>query len=380
MIYLDYAASTPLDPSVADAMVQCLRDDTLNANPSARHTAAEPARATIEHARSQVAHLINADVREIVWTSGATESNNLAIKGAAQSYARKGRHIVTTQLEHKSVLESARHLRDQGFDISFVAPESNGIVNPEHIEQAIRPDTTLVSVMHVNNELGTIQPIHEIGALTRNRDIVFHVDAAQSAGKLPIDVAADCIDLLSLSAHKMYGPKGIGALYIRRKPTVSVQPQIHGGGQEKGLRSGTLPTCQIIGMGEACRIAAEALAIESTRLQQLCDDLIQALSALPGVTFNGDLHHRVANILNLRIANIDGETVMSQLNEFAVSSGSACIAQTMEPSYVLRAIGLNAEQADASVRVSFGRFTTESELQLFAAAVTRIVQPTKPHC
>lgn len=372
MIYLDYAATNPIDPTVADLMIACLLDPELSINASARHTAAQRAKDAIELARSQVAALINADPREIVWTSGATESNNLAIKGAAQSYARNGKHIVTTQIEHKSVLESARFLRDQGFRITYVKPH-NGIVDPKDIEAAIQPDTILVSVMHVNNEIGTIQPIADIGAITRPRNIIFHVDAAQSAGKIPIDVDAASIDLLSLSAHKVYGPKGIGALYIRRKPKVSVQAQIHGGGQEKGLRSGTLPTCQIIGMGEAFRMAKDQFETSQSQLRELRRILLQHLKCLPGVTLNGDPEQRIPGNINIRIDGVDGERLISGLVEFVISSGSACIAQSMEPSYVLRALGLNAEQADSSIRITFGRFTTASELTRFADTLTQVV-------
>lgn len=372
MIYLDYAATTPIDPSVADLMVRCLRDPELSANAAARHPSAQHAKDAIELARTQVAALISADPREIIWTSGATESNNLAIKGAAFSYARNGKHLITTQIEHKSVLESTRFLRDQGFSITYVKPR-NGIVDPKEIEAAIQPDTILVSVMHVNNEIGTIQPIAEIGAMTRARNIVFHVDAAQSAGKIPIDVNAASIDLLSLSAHKIHGPKGIGALYVRRKPKVSVQAQMHGGGQEKGLRSGTLPTCQIIGMGEAFRIAGEQLETSHSRILKLRGTLLEALNSLPGIALNGELERRIPGNINISIAGVDGERLIAGLGEFATSSGSACIAQSMEPSYVLRAIGLNAEQADSSIRITFGRFTTESELTQFADALRQLV-------
>jgi cysteine desulfurase len=362
-IYLDYSATCPVDPRVAEKMMQCLTLDGNFGNPASRsHRFGWQAEEAIDEARNNIADLIGADPREIVFTSGATESNNLAIKGAAHFYVKQGKHIITSKTEHKAVLDTCRHLESEGYEVTYLEPQSNGLFTLQQIEAAMRPDTILVSIMHVNNEIGVIQDLAAIGELCRARKILFHVDAAQSAGKIDIDVDAMKIDLLSLSAHKAYGPKGIGALYVRRKPRVRLEAQMHGGGHERGMRSGTLPTHQIVGMGEAFRIAKLEMADESVRIKALRDRLYNGLKDIEQVFVNGSIEHRVAGNLNISFAYVEGESLMMALKDLAVSSGSACTSASLEPSYVLRALGLNDELAHSSIRFSIGRFTTEEEI------------------
>lgn len=362
-IYLDYSATCPVDPRVAEKMMQCLTLDGNFGNPASRsHRFGWQAEEAIDEARNNIADLIGADPREIVFTSGATESNNLAIKGAAHFYVKQGKHIITSKTEHKAVLDTCRHLESEGYEVTYLEPQSNGLFTLQQIEAAMRPDTILVSIMHVNNEIGVIQDLAAIGELCRARKILFHVDAAQSAGKIEIDVDAMKIDLLSLSAHKVYGPKGIGALYVRRKPRVRLEAQMHGGGHERGMRSGTLPTHQIVGMGEAFRIAKLEMADESVRIKALRDRLYNGLKDIEQVFVNGSIEHRVAGNLNISFAYVEGESLMMALKDLAVSSGSACTSASLEPSYVLRALGLNDELAHSSIRFSIGRFTTEEEI------------------
>ncbi len=362
-IYLDYSATCPVDPRVAEKMMQCLTLDGNFGNPASRsHRFGWQAEEAIDEARNNIADLIGADPREIVFTSGATESNNLAIKGAAHFYVKQGKHIITSKTEHKAVLDTCRHLESEGYEVTYLEPQSNGLFTLQQIEAAMRPDTILVSIMHVNNEIGVIQDLAAIGELCRARKILFHVDAAQSAGKVEIDVDAMKIDLLSLSAHKAYGPKGIGALYVRRKPRVRLEAQMHGGGHERGMRSGTLPTHQIVGMGEAFRIAKLEMADEAVRIKALRDRLYNGLKDIEQVFVNGSMEHRVAGNLNISFAYVEGESLMMALKDLAVSSGSACTSASLEPSYVLRALGLNDELAHSSIRFSIGRFTTEEEI------------------
>ncbi|MBL0596904.1 IscS subfamily cysteine desulfurase [Aeromonas jandaei] len=362
-IYLDYSATCPVDPRVAEKMMQCLTMDGLFGNPASRsHRFGWQAEEAVDLARNQVAELIGADPREIVFTSGATESDNLAIKGAAHFYASKGKHIITSKTEHKAVLDTCRQLEREGFEVTYLEPMPNGLFTLEMIENAMRDDTILVSMMHVNNEIGVIQDIKGLGELCRSRKILLHVDAAQSVGKVEIDVEAMKIDLLSLSAHKIYGPKGIGALYVRRKPRVRIEAQMHGGGHERGMRSGTLPTHQIVGMGEAFRIAKEEMASEHERVMTLRQRLWDGLKDIEAVYLNGDLEQRVSGNLNVSFAYVEGESLIMALKDLAVSSGSACTSASLEPSYVLRALGLNDELAHSSIRFSIGRFTTEEEI------------------
>ena len=362
-IYLDYSATCPVDPRVAEKMMQCLTLDGNFGNPASRsHRFGWQAEEAIDEARNNIADLVSADAREIVFTSGATESNNLAIKGAAHFYVKQGKHIITSKTEHKAVLDTCRHLESEGYEVTYLEPQSNGLFTLQQIEAAMRPDTILVSIMHVNNEIGVIQDLAAIGELCRARKILFHVDAAQSAGKIEIDVDAMKIDLLSLSAHKAYGPKGIGALYVRRKPRVRLEAQMHGGGHERGMRSGTLPTHQIVGMGEAFRIAKLEMADEAVRIKALRDRLYNGLKDIEQVFVNGSIEHRVAGNLNISFAYVEGESLMMALKDLAVSSGSACTSASLEPSYVLRALGLNDELAHSSIRFSIGRFTTEEEI------------------
>ncbi|MBB6056066.1 IscS subfamily cysteine desulfurase [Tolumonas osonensis] len=362
-IYLDYSATCPADPRVAEKMMQCLTLDGNFGNPASRsHRFGWQAEEAVDEARNHVADLIGADPREIVFTSGATESNNLAIKGAAHFYVKQGKHIITCKTEHKAVLDTCRHLESEGYEVTYLEPQSDGLLTLQQIEAAMRPDTILVSIMHVNNEIGVVQDVAAIGELCRARKILFHVDAAQSAGKVEIDVDAMKIDLLSLSAHKVYGPKGIGALYVRRKPRVRLEAQMHGGGHERGMRSGTLATHQIVGMGEAFRIAKEEMADESVRIQALRDRLYDGLKDIEQVFVNGSMEHRVAGNLNISFAYVEGESLMMALKDLAVSSGSACTSASLEPSYVLRALGLNDELAHSSIRFSIGRFTTAEEI------------------
>lgn len=360
-IYLDYSATTPVDPRVAEAMIPYLTEKF--GNPASRsHSFGWVADEAVEQAREQVAALVNADAKEIVWTSGATESNNLAIKGAAHFYADKGKHIITVQTEHKAVLDTVRELERQGFAATFLEVEPNGLIDLAKLKAAMRPDTTLVSVMLVNNEIGVIQDIAAIGEICREKGVLFHVDAAQATGKVAIDLQKLKVDLMSFSAHKTYGPKGIGALYVRRKPRVRLEAQMHGGGHERGFRSGTLPTHQIVGMGEAYRIAKEEMATENERIRMLRDRLWKGLSGMEEVYLNGDMEHRVPHNLNVSFNFVEGESLIMAVKDIAVSSGSACTSASLEPSYVLRALGRNDELAHSSIRFTIGRFTTVEEI------------------
>jgi cysteine desulfurase len=362
-IYMDYSATTPVDPRVAEKMCGCLTLDGTFGNAASRsHAFGWDAEAMVEDARRDVAVLVNADPKEIVWTSGATESDNLAIKGAAHFYRKKGRHIVTCKTEHKAVLDTCRQLEREGFDVTYLDPETDGLIDLAKLEAALRDDTILVSIMHVNNEIGVIQDIDAIGDLTRERKILFHVDAAQSAGKVPIDLERTKVDLMSFSAHKIYGPKGIGALYVRRKPRVRIEAQMHGGGHERGMRSGTLATHQIVGMGEAFRIAREEMATENERVLGLRRRLWDGLGGMEQVFLNGDAERRVAGNLNVSFAFVEGESLIMALKDLAVSSGSACTSASLEPSYVLRAIGREDELAHSSLRFTLGRFSTAEEV------------------
>ena len=367
-IYLDYAATTPVDPRVVQRMVPYLYEQF--GNPASRsHAFGWAAEEAVEIAREHVAALVGADPRELVWTSGATESNNLAIKGAAQFHQAKGRHLVTVKTEHKAVLDTMRELERAGFEVSYLDVQADGLLDLEVLKAALRSDTILVSVMAVNNEIGVIQDLAAIGTLCRERGILLHVDAAQASGKIEIDLRRLPVDLMSLSAHKTYGPKGIGALYVRRKPRVRIEAQIHGGGHERGLRSGTLPTHQIVGMGEAYRIAREAMASEGERIRSLHGRLLAGLQRIPAVRVNGDLERRVPHNLNVSFEFVEGESLLMGMKGIAVSSGSACTSASLEPSYVLRALGLPDEVAHSSIRFSIGRFTTETEID---AAIARV--------
>ena len=360
-IYLDYSATTPVDPRVAEKMIPYITEHF--GNPASRsHAYGWEAERAVEEAREEVAALVNADAKEIIWTSGATESNNLAIKGAAQFYKGKGKHIITVKTEHKAVLDTTRELERVGFEVSYLDVQENGLIDLDVLRETIRPDTVLISVMFVNNEIGVIQPVAEIGELCRERGIVFHVDAAQATGKVAIDLKALKVDLMSFSAHKTYGPKGIGALYVRRKPRVRLEAQTHGGGHERGLRSGTLATHQIVGMGEAFRLARLEMAAENERIRGLRDKLLNGLSEMDATYVNGDMEHRVPHNLNISFAYVEGESLMMAIKDVAVSSGSACTSASLEPSYVLRALGRNDELAHSSIRFSLGRFTTEEEI------------------
>jgi len=362
-IYFDYSATTPVDPRVAEKMADCLTNDGNFGNPASRsHAYGWEAEAAVVEARGQIAGLLNADPREIVWTSGATEANNLAIKGCAHFNQKKGKHVITSKIEHKAVLDTCRQLEREGFEVTYLDPDSDGIIQPEAVAEAIREDTTVVSLMHVNNEIGTINDIAAIGEICRERKVFFHVDAAQSAGKISIDMDAMKVDMMSLSAHKIYGPKGIGALYVRRKPRVRIEAQMHGGGHERGMRSGTLATHQIVGMGEAFRVAQEEMVEENKRILALRNRLWDGLSNMEEVQVNGSLTQRVAGNLNISFAYVEGESLIMALKDLAVSSGSACTSASLEPSYVLRALGLDDEQAHSSIRFSIGRFTTEEEI------------------
>ena len=362
-IYLDYLSTTPVDPRVAEAMMACLSPEGNFGNPASRsHVFGWKAEEAVENARCQVAELINADPREIVWTSGATESDNLAIKGAAHFYSKKGKHIITSKIEHKAVLDTCRQLEREGYEVTYLEPDAQGLTTPEAVAAALRDDTVVVSVMHANNEIGVVNDIAGIGEICRASGVIFHVDAAQGAGKVPLDMATMKVDLLSLSAHKMYGPKGIGALYVRRKPRVRIESQMHGGGHERGMRSGTLATHQIVGMGEAARIAREEMAEEAVRLQGLRERFWQGINDIPEVHINGDEIQRLPGALNVSFAFVEGESLLMSLKDLAISSGSACTSASLEPSYVLRALGLNDEMAHSSLRFSFGRFTTEAEV------------------
>lgn len=362
-IYLDYSATTPADPRVAEKMGQCLTLDGNFGNPASRsHIFGWKAEEAVETARSQVAALVNADPREIVWTSGATESNNLAIKGVMHFYQSKGKHIITSKIEHKAVLDTCRELERQGYEVTYLDPSKEGLITPQQIAEAIRDTTVLVSIMHVNNEIGVINDIAAIGEVCRDKKVFFHVDAAQSPGKVDIDLEVMKVDLMSFSAHKIYGPKGIGALYVRRKPRIRIEAQMHGGGHERGMRSGTLPTHQIVGMGEAFRIAKEEMKLENARVLKLRNRLLDGFTDMEQVFVNGSLEHRVAGNLNISFNFVEGESLMMALKDIAVSSGSACTSASLEPSYVLRALGLEDEMAHSSLRFTIGRYTTEEEI------------------
>ena len=376
-IYFDYAATTPVDPRVASKMAECLTTDGVFGNPASRsHAFGWQAEEMVEDARHHIADLINADPREIVWTSGATESDNLAIKGCAHFNQKRGKHVITSKIEHKAVLDTCRQLEREGFEVTCLDPDSDGIIQPQVVADAIREDTTVVSLMHVNNEIGSVNDIAAIGGICRERKVFFHVDAAQSAGKVAIDLQEMKVDMMSFSAHKVYGPKGMGALYVRRKPRVRIEAQTHGGGHERGMRSGTLPTHQIVGMGEAFRIAKIEMAEEAVRLNALRERLWKGLKDIEEVHFNGSEQQHVPGLINVSLNFVEGESLIMALKDLAVSSGSACTSASLEPSYVLRALGLNDELAHSSLRFSIGRFTTEAEIDYaigkVAEAVTRL--------
>ena len=371
-IYLDYSATTPVDPRVVDAMIPWLRDNF--GNPASRsHSFGWTAEKAVDQAREQVAALVNCDPRELIWTSGATESINLALKGVAHFYKDKGKHLVTVKTEHKATLDTMRELERDGFEVTYLDVEENGLVDFAKLEASIRPDTILVSVMYVNNEIGVIQDIAAIGELTRSRGIVFHVDAAQATGKIVVDLAQLKVDLMSFSAHKTYGPKGVGALFVRRKPRVRLEAQMHGGGHERGLRSGTLPTHQIVGMGEAFRLAREEMATDNERIRMLRDRLWAGISQTEQVFLNGDWERRVPHNLNASFNFVEGESMIMAMKDVAVSSGSACTSASLEPSYVLRALGRSDELAHSSIRFTVGRFTTPEEIDFTVDLVTRQV-------
>ncbi|QPG06458.1 IscS subfamily cysteine desulfurase [Salinimonas marina] len=373
-VYLDYAATTPVDPVVAEQMMQCLTMDGNFGNPASRtYRYGWMAEEAVDVARSQVADLLNCDPREVVFTSGATEANNLAIKGVAEQYQDKGRHIVTVVTEHKAVLDTCAYLQTQGYEVTYLPVDDQGLISLTELEEALRDDTILVSVMHVNNEIGVIQDIAAIGKLCQERQIAFHVDGAQSVGKLPVDLSTLPVDLYSLSAHKFYGPKGSGALFVRRRPKVRVAQQIHGGGHERGMRSGTLATHQIVGLGAACQLASAHLDEEIERIGALRDRLWQGLSALPNSKLNGHPTQRVSGNLNVSFTGVDGESLIMALNSIAVSSGSACTSASMEPSYVLRAIGCDAETAHSGLRFSVGRYTSSDDIDHAVEKVTDVV-------
>ncbi|HEV8110291.1 MAG TPA: IscS subfamily cysteine desulfurase [Burkholderiales bacterium] len=372
-IYLDYSATTPVDPRVAQKMIPYLTE--IFGNPASRsHAFGWAAEEGVEEARAHVAALINADPKEIVWTSGATEGNNLAIKGAANFYKTKGKHLITQKTEHKAVLDTFRELERQGFEATYLEVEPNGLVSIEKFKAAIRPDTILASIMMVNNEIGVIQPVWEIGEICRQKGVVFHVDAVQGAGRVEIDMTKLKADLLTLTAHKIYGPKGIGALYVRRKPRVRIEAQIHGGGHERGFRSGTLATHQIVGFGEAARLAKAEMATENDRVRVLRNKLWNAIKDMEEVYVNGDLERRIPHNLNVSFNFVEGESLVMAVKDIAVSSGSACTSASLEPSYVLRALGRNDELAHSSIRITLGRFTTEEEVNYAAALIRRKVE------
>ena len=373
-IYFDYSATCPVDPRVAEKMVQCLTMDGTFGNPASRsHRYGWQAEEAVDAAREYIAELINADPREIVFTSGATESDNLAIKGAAHFYNKKGKHVITCKTEHKAVLDPCRQLEREGYEVTYLEPESNGLIDLAKLRDAMREDTVLVSIMHVNNEIGVVQDIAAIGEICRENKTIFHVDAAQSAGKLPIDIQTMKVDLISFSAHKIYGPKGIGALYVRRKPRIRLEAQMHGGGHERGFRSGTLPTHQIVGMGEAFRIAKLEMAQDYQHAVDMRERLLKGLDGIEEMSINGDIEHRIPNNLNISFAFVEGESLLMALKDLAVSSGSACTSASLEPSYVLRALGLNDELAHSSIRFSFGRFTTAEEIDYAVVQIKQAV-------
>ena len=374
-IYLDYAATCPMDERVAKKMMEYMTLDGVFGNPASRsHKFGWQAEEAVDIARNQIADLIGADSREIVFTSGATESDNLAIKGVAHFYQTKGKHIITCKTEHKAVLDTCRQLEREGFEVTYLDPKSDGLLDLEELKATIRPDTSLVSIMHVNNEIGVIQDIKAIGDICRERKVLFHTDATQSVGKLPINLAELNVDLLSMSSHKLYGPKGIGALYVRRKPRVRLEAIIHGGGHERGMRSGTLPVHQIVGMGEAYRIAKEEMANEMARLTALRDRLYNGLKVIEETYVNGSMEHRIGSNLNISFNFVEGESLMMALRDIAVSSGSACTSASLEPSYVLRALGRNDELAHSSIRFTLGRWTTEEEIDYTISLMNSAVQ------
>jgi cysteine desulfurase len=373
-IYFDYLATTPADPRVVEKMVHCLSMEGNFGNPASRsHFYGWKAEEAVETARRQVADLLHADPREIVWTSGATESDNLAIKGVAHFYQKKGKHIVTSKIEHKAVLDTCRQLEREGYEVTYLDPNDQGLITPETVAGALRDDTVLVSIMHANNEIGTVNDIAGIGEVTRNAGVLFHVDAAQSAGKIEINMEEMKVDLMSLSGHKMYGPKGIGVLYVRRKPRVRLEAQMHGGGHERGMRSGTLATHQIVGMGEAARICTEEMDQEAERLKGLRQRFWDGIKDIEEVHVNGDMDQRLPGAMNVSIAFVEGESLIMSLKDLAISSGSACTSASLEPSYVLRALGLNDELAHSSLRFSFGRFTTNEDVDLAVAELRNAV-------
>jgi cysteine desulfurase len=372
-IYLDYSATTPVDPRVAEKMIPYLTQHF--GNPASHsHPYGWTAEHAVDEARAQVAALVGADPKEIVWTSGATESNNLAIKGAARFHRAKGRHLVTLKTEHKSVLDTMRELERDGFEVTYLEPEADGLLDPDKFAAALRPDTVLASTMLVNNEIGVIQDIAALGGLCRACGILFHVDAAQATGKVDIDLQTSPVDLMSFSAHKTYGPKGIGALYVRRKPRVRIEAQIHGGGHENGMRSGTLATHQIVGMGEAFRIAREEMSLENARIKRLRSKLVEGLRDLEEVYINGNLERGVAHTLNMSFNYIEGESLMLAMKDLAVSSGSACTSASLEPSYVLRALGRPDQLAHSSIRFTFGRYTTEADIDHAVVLIKEKIQ------
>lgn len=374
-IYFDYAATTPVDPRVAQKMSECLLAEGKFGNPASRsHKFGWEAEEAVEVARRQVADLVNCDPREIVWTSGATESDNLAIKGVAHFYKKKGRHIITSKIEHKAVLDTCRHLEREAFEVTYLEPGTDGLVTPQQVDAAIREDTTIVSIMHVNNEIGVVNDIAGIGEITRARKVFFHVDAAQSAGKVDIDLAELKVDLMSFSGHKIYGPKGVGVLFVRRKPRVRVEAQMHGGGHERGMRSGTLATHQLVGMGEAFRIAKEEMHEEAARILAMRQRLWDGFKDLEEVYVSGNMEHHVAGIINISFNFVEGESLIMSLPDIALSSGSACTSASLEPSYVLRALGLNDELAHSSLRFSIGRFTTEENVETAIERVRAAVE------
>ena len=374
-IYLDYLSTTPVDPRVVAAMTACMSTEGVYGNAASRsHVFGWQAEEAVENARSQVAELINADPREVVWTSGATESDNLAIKGVAHFYHKKGKHIVTSKIEHKAVLDTCRQLEREGYEVTYLDPNEQGLTTPEMVQAALREDTILASVMHANNEIGVVNDIAGIGEICRAAGVLFHVDGAQGVGKIPVDMEQMKVDLLSMSAHKMYGPKGVGALYVRRKPRVRLEAQMHGGGHERGMRSGTLATHQLVGFGEAARIAHEETATESAQLEALRERFWDAISDIPEVYINGDREQRLPGALNVSFAFVEGESLIMSLRDLAISSGSACTSASLEPSYVLRALGLNDEMAHSSLRFSFGRFTTEAEVDHAVQCVRHAVE------
>ena len=374
-IYFDYAATTPVDPRVAQKMSECLLAEGKFGNPASRsHKFGWEAEEAVEIARRHMADLLNCDPREIVWTSGATESDNLAIKGVAQFYKSKGKHIVTSKIEHKAVLDTCRHLEREGFEVTYLEPGTDGIISPESVAAAIREDTTIVSIMHVNNEIGVVNDIAAIGEVTRSAKVFFHVDAAQSAGKIGIDLDELKVDLMSFSAHKIYGPKGVGALFVRRKPRVRLEAQMHGGGHERGMRSGTLATHQLVGMGEAFRIAKEEMHEEGERFLALRQRLWDGFNGMEEVYVSGDMNHQIPGITNISFNFVEGESLIMSLPDIALSSGSACTSASLEPSYVLRALGLNDELAHSSLRFSIGRFTTEENVDQAISSVRTAVE------